>query len=214
MVSILIDYFDDRMRYFFLKALIFTFTLGMPLSSNIPPEIQDPSIVEVGKMPARATLFNFESRQLARSDDRSRSRYFKSLNGSWKFNWVRDPSDRPVDFHRMDFEDVDWDDIDVPSNWELNGYGVPIYLNHPYEFSYDPDPPKIPEGYNPVGSYRKEFMIPSNWEGRDIIIHFGAVKSAFLFGSMVVRLVIVKGVSFQRSLILLSMSERGRIWSP
>ena len=179
MVSILIDYFDDRMRYFFLKALIFTFTLGMPLSSNIPPEIQDPSIVEVGKMPARATLFNFESRQLARSDDRSRSRYFKSLNGSWKFNWVRDPSDRPVDFHRMDFEDVDWDDIDVPSNWELNGYGVPIYLNHPYEFSYDPDPPKIPEGYNPVGSYRKEFMIPSNWEGRDIIIHFGAVKSAF-----------------------------------
>ena len=67
----------------------------------------------------------------------------------------------------------------VPSNWELNGYGVPIYLNHPYEFSYEPDPPNIPEDYNPVGSYRKKFVIPSTWKNRDIIIHFGAVKSAF-----------------------------------
>ena len=176
---ILIDYSDDKMRSLCIKALILTLALDMALSSNIPSEIQDPSIVEIGKMPARATLFNFESRQLSISDDPSRSRYFRSLNGHWKFNWVRDPSDRPIDFFRTDFDDVDWSDIDVPSNWELNGYGVPIYLNHPYEFSYDPDPPRIPEGYNPVGSYRKEFTIPSGWEGRDIIIHFGAVKSAF-----------------------------------
>ena len=69
--------------------------------------------------------------------------------------------------------------IPVPSNWEINGYGVPIYLNHPYEFSYNPDPPHTPEDYNPVGSYRKEFEIPEGWKDRRVVIHFGAVKSAF-----------------------------------
>ena len=167
------------MRCLVTRVIQFSLYLGMVYSENIPIEIQDPKIVEINKMPARSTLFNFESKQLARSDEPSRSRYFQSLNGPWKFNWVRDPSDRPVDFHSLDFDDRQWSEIEVPSNWEFNGYGVPIYLNHPYEFSYDPDPPYIPEGYNPVGSYRKQFMIPSNWEDREIIIHFGAVKSAF-----------------------------------
>ncbi|MFL2982774.1 MAG: glycoside hydrolase family 2 TIM barrel-domain containing protein [Candidatus Neomarinimicrobiota bacterium] len=153
--------------------------MNIILASSIPSEIQDPSIVEINKRPARSTFFNFETKQLARLNEPSKSRFFQSLNGSWKFNWVRDPSNRPMDFYRLDFDDRKWSEIDVPSNWELNGYGVPIYLNHPYEFSYNPDPPHIPDGYNPVGSYRKEFIIPSNWSDRDIIIHFGAVKSAF-----------------------------------
>ena len=92
---------------------------------------------------------------------------------------MRDPAERPKNFYRPRFNDRNWDNLLVPSNWELSGYGVPIYLNHPYEFSYDPDPPNIPEGYNPVGSYRKRFVIPPSWENRDIILHFGAVKSAF-----------------------------------
>ena len=151
----------------------------MLLAANTPPEIEDPSIVETNKEPARASFFNFESKKLAKKNDPTTSDRYRSLNGSWKFNWVRDPLDRPTNFYQIDFNDSNWGEIEVPSNWELNGYGVPIYLNHPYEFSYDPSPPNIPDGYNPVGSYRKEFIIPENWEGHRIVIHFGAVKSAF-----------------------------------
>ena len=151
----------------------------MLLSASTPPEIEDPSIVETNKEPARATFFNFESKKLAKKNEPSMSGRYLSLNGMWKFNWVRDPLDRPIDLYKIDFDDSNWDEIEVPSNWELNGYGVPIYLNHPYEFTYEPEPPNIPEGYNPVGSYRKDFNIPGDWDDHRIVIHFGAVKSAF-----------------------------------
>jgi len=152
------------------------------LFAQTPPEIQDPSIVEINKLPPRATFFNFESKTLAHKNDITNSGFYQSLNGTWKFNWVRDPKYRPLDFFKTKFDDSKWDDFLVPANWEINGYGVPIYLNHPYEFSYTPDPPNIPEGYNPVGSYRREFNIPKDWKHRRIVIHFGAVKSAFFIG--------------------------------
>ena len=151
----------------------------MLLSATTPPEIENPSIVEINKEPARSTFFNFESKKLAKINEQSKSERYLSLNGMWKFNWVRDPIDRPLDLYQIDFDDSNWDEIEVPSNWEINGYGVPIYLNHPYEFSYEPSPPNIPDGYNPVGSYRKDFNIPEDWDGHRIAIHFGAVKSAF-----------------------------------
>ncbi|MBT6982647.1 MAG: glycoside hydrolase family 2, partial [Candidatus Marinimicrobia bacterium] len=144
-----------------------------------PPEIEDPSIVEINKLPPRATIFNFESKNLAINDNPEHTQYYQSLNGIWKFNWVRNPDDRPLDFFEPNFNDSSWDDFHVPANWEINGYGVPIYLNHPYEFSYHPEPPTIPDGHNPVGSYRKSFTIPEKWKNRRIVIHFGAVKSAF-----------------------------------
>ena len=158
---------------------MYNFLLFMLLSASTPPEIEDPSIVETNKEPARATFFNFESKKLAKKNEPSMSGRYLSLNGMWKFNWVRDPLDRPIDLYKIDFDDSNWDEIEVPSNWELNGYGVPIYLNHPYEFTYEPEPPNIPEGYNPVGSYRKDFNIPGDWDNHRIAIHFGAVKSAF-----------------------------------
>jgi len=160
-------------------AIRFNLFLFVTLLAKTPSVIQNPNIVEVNKLPPRATFFNFESKELAKKDNPQLSTYYKSLNGVWKFNWVRDPEERPVDFFQPGFDDSNWDDFEVPANWEINGYGVPIYLNHPYEFSYNPDPPFIPEGYNPVGSYRKKFVIPLSWDGRRIVIHFGAVKSAF-----------------------------------
>ena len=152
----MICFIKQAVRFFLFMNVVFTI--------NIPIEIQDPSIVEINKRPARATFFNFETKQLARSNELSESRFFQSLNGTWKFNWVRDPSKRAKDFFKLDFDDRKWDKIEVPSNWELNGYGVPIYLNHPYEFSFNPNPPNIPEEYNTVGSYRREFIIPQNWD--------------------------------------------------
>ncbi|MCV6606177.1 MAG: DUF4981 domain-containing protein, partial [Porticoccaceae bacterium] len=102
---------------------------------------------------------------------------YKLLNGKWRFHWVAKPADRPGDFYNPDYDDTSWGHIAVPGNWELNGYGDPIYLNHPYEF--EKNPPYIQAHYNPVGSYRHQFTLPDNWDGQQIYVHLGAVKSAF-----------------------------------
>jgi beta-galactosidase len=140
------------------------------------PDWENPAVLAINKEPPHATLFPFETRELARERDRTRSAYFQSLNGRWKFNWVRKPGDRQLDFQREDFDDSGWEEIPVPGNWEVNGFGVPIYLNSPYEF--EENPPFIHHDYNPVGSYRRTFTIPESWAGRETFIHFGAVKSA------------------------------------
>jgi beta-galactosidase len=89
---------------------------------------------------------------------------------------VRKPADRPVDFYRTDFDDSAWGDIPVPGNWELNGHGVPIYVNITYPFPKDP--PHIPHDDNPVGSYRTHFTVPAGWGRREIFLHFGSIRSA------------------------------------
>ncbi|TFG15403.1 MAG: DUF4981 domain-containing protein [Promethearchaeota archaeon] len=108
------------------------------------------------------------------------SPYYKSLNGYWKFNWVKKPADRPIEFYKIDFDISNWSDIPVPSHWQLEGYGIPIYLNFQYPKSINMQIiPSIDHEYNPVGSYRKEFTVPNNWQGREIFINFDGVDSAF-----------------------------------
>ncbi len=109
-------------------------------------------------------------------DDSSVSPFYMSLNGTWKFNWVRVPAQRPVDFYKEDFTVKYWNDIKVPGNWELQGFDVPIYTDEPYPFK--PNPPKPPHDYNPVGSYRRDFVLPEAWDGRRVFIHFAGVRSA------------------------------------
>ena len=99
------------------------------------------------------------------------------LNGNWKFNWVPKPDDRPVDFYKTDYDVSIWKEIQVPSNWQLHGYGIPIYTNIVYPFKVNP--PFIQHENNPVGSYRRNFSLPDEWEGKEIFIHFAGVKSAF-----------------------------------
>lgn len=153
---------------------------------SIPSELLSPEITSVNRLPMKASFFAYENRQLAASNTKEQSANFLSLNGTWKFNWVQDPTQRPTDFYRTDFNDANWNNFKVPANWELNGYGLPIYVNQPYEFAGRQktgsrmNPPfDIPEHNNPVGSYRKKFNLPANWNGRQIFIHLGAVKSAF-----------------------------------
>jgi len=111
---------------------------------------------------------------------RKQSEYFLSLNGDWSFNWVKKPVERPKDFYRIDFNDSTWDQIRVPSNWQMKGYGIPIYTNIKYPYSINiEDIPGIDHEYNPVGSYRKKVIIPEGWQDKEIFIHFGGVKSAF-----------------------------------
>ncbi len=156
--------------------------LAVFVAACAPPEPrehhdwEDPSIFAVNKEAPHATLFPFGSLDAALANDRAQSPFFVSLNGPWKFHWVRKPADRPVDFYRDDFDVSAWDDIPVPSNWERQGYGVPIYLD--VEYPFPADQPYIPNDYNPVGSYKRTFEILDDWADREIFIHFGAVKSA------------------------------------
>lgn len=99
------------------------------------------------------------------------------LNGSWKFNWVKTPAQRPKEFYRLDYPDSNWTEIDVPAHWELNGYGVPIYTD--VEYPFPSDPPNIPASFNPVGSYRTTFELPESWKDERIVMHSGGVRSAF-----------------------------------
>jgi beta-galactosidase len=140
------------------------------------PDWENPDVFAINKELPHATLFPFETRAAALERNPALSDYYQSLNGSWKFNWVRMPADRPTDFYIEEYDDSGWAEIPVPGNWEVNGFGVPIYLNQPYEF--EENPPYIHHDYNPVGSYRKTFTIPESWAGREIFVHFGAVKSA------------------------------------
>jgi beta-galactosidase len=140
------------------------------------PDWENPAVISINKEPPRVTAFPFENTALARENDRDASAYFRLLNGTWRFNWVRSPGERPEEFYREGYDDSGWDLIPVPSNWEVEGYGVPIYLNQPYEF--EKNPPFIHHDYNPVGSYRTTFQIPPAWGDREVFLHFGAVKSA------------------------------------
>ena len=147
---------------------------------TLDPIIENPDVIEINKLPARASFFPYSSIDLAIKNNLSKADNYLLLNGIWKFNWVREPNERPKDFYRDDFSVVKWNDIKVPSNWEVEGYGVPIYTNIEYPFNEkNPSPPDIPDGYNPVGSYKRNFDLPSDWNGKEIIIHLGAVKSAF-----------------------------------
>jgi beta-galactosidase len=136
-------------------------------------------IFGINKEPAHATLIPFGSKKLISRNSKELT-YIKSLNGIWKFNWVKIPSDRPKDFYKVNFDSSNWKEIDVPSNWQMRGYGIPIYTNVKYPYSINTkDIPSIDHNYNPVGSYLRFFNIPSKWKGREIFIHFGGVKSAF-----------------------------------
>ncbi|MBE7172647.1 MAG: DUF4981 domain-containing protein [Williamsia sp.] len=160
--------------------------VNIAFAQSIPSELQTPEVVSVNRMPMRASAFAYENFSLAETRQKEKSANFFSLNGEWRFNWVQDPGQRPVDFYKAGFDDAGWKTFKVPANWELNGYGLPIYVNQPYEFAghsktgANLNPPyDIPADNNPVGSYRKKFMLPKEWNGRQVFIHLGAVKSAF-----------------------------------
>lgn len=133
-------------------------------------------VFSINKETPHPLLFPYSNEQAAVQNQKEISPWFQSLDGLWKFHWVKNPKLRPAGFYNTDFDDDDWTLFPVPANWEVHGYDYPIYLDEKYPFttSY----PKVPEDYNPVGSYRKSFNIPASWMDREVILHFGAVKSA------------------------------------
>ncbi|MBC9796169.1 glycoside hydrolase family 2 TIM barrel-domain containing protein [Sinomicrobium weinanense] len=167
-----------------MKASVFTFLFLWvsitAISQTLDPVWENPDVIEINKLPPRASFFAYENSTLAAQGKKEDSQRFLLLNGTWKFRWSDDVSGRPEDFYKKDYDTSGWNDITVPGNWELQGYGVPIYVNHPYEFKVkNPSPPDIPDGHNPVGSYKRAFTLPADWKDQKVYIHLGAVKSAF-----------------------------------
>jgi beta-galactosidase len=150
-------------------------------------EWENQSINEINKAPRHATLMPYPNRTSAIQGTREGSIYHRSLNGNWKFHWVAKPQDRPTEFYQVSYDVSGWREIPVPSNWEMHGYGTPIYTNITYPFQNNPPsvtstPPTNYTAYtqrNAVGSYRREFTIPPEWAGRKVFIHFDGVMSAF-----------------------------------
>ena len=142
-------------------------------------EWDDPAVLHVGTEPPHATMMTYPSAALARAGDRAASPWFRLLNGTWKFHYSPDPASRPTGFERRGFDDRSWADIAVPGNWELQGFGMPIYSNAEYPFAFDPANPHPPRAGNPVGSYRRTFTLPEDWAGRRVLLHFDGVDSAF-----------------------------------
>ncbi len=141
------------------------------------PDWENPEIIGRNKLPAYATMMSYSSKEQALLGNKENSSWFKSLNGLWKFHYSSKPADRPKDFFKTDFQDKAWSKIKVPSNWEIEGYGIPIYSNSHYPFGFNQ--PNIGHADNPVGSYRLYFELPDDWEKRQTIVHFDGVKSAF-----------------------------------
>ncbi|HEY9169486.1 MAG TPA: glycoside hydrolase family 2 TIM barrel-domain containing protein [Lutibacter sp.] len=130
-------------------------------------------IFEENKLPPRATFFGTESINIIEKENSNR---FLSLNGDWKFHFVKDPKQRPTTFQNTSFDDSDWTTIPVPSNWEVEGYDHPIYLDERYPFTTKW--PDAPTDYNPVGTYRKEITLTDEFLSEDVILHFAGAKSA------------------------------------
>ncbi|MFZ2055390.1 MAG: glycoside hydrolase family 2 TIM barrel-domain containing protein [Candidatus Aminicenantales bacterium] len=166
----------------FFWPLLFIVTLSLfSLSSHSeelqPNDWENPLVVSRNTEPPHATLVPYSTMEKAIAGDRFASEFMLLLNGRWKFHWVSKPADRPRDFFKPEYDVSAWKKITVPGNWQLQGYDVPIYMNSDYPFPADP--PGIPHDRNPVGSYRTEFIVPADWRGRQVFLHFDGVDSAF-----------------------------------
>ncbi len=145
------------------------------------PHWQNPEVVNVNKLPARATSVSYPSRELAIKTDRDASPRKMTLNGDWKFSWYEAPSHVPPDFFQPAVSDKDWKTLPVPSNWELHGYGKPWHrLTHQIWQDKGIRQPRVPEDYNPTGCYRKTIDLPKNWKNLQVTLHVGAASSTLV----------------------------------
>ena len=159
------------------KITLVIFLLGLFWQLSWAQEnYENHKIFAVNKLAPHAEVFPFENKQTAIQNDKAGSQWYQSLNGLWKFDWVKKPADKPKDFHLENYDDSDWAFFPVPANWEVEGFGNPIYLDERYPFTTKW--PDAPTDYNPVGTYRKEISLTKEFLSQDIVLHFAGAKSA------------------------------------
>jgi beta-galactosidase len=163
---------------------------GVPFTEKEPRDWENPAVLSMNREAPNASLISFTDEKTALEAIKTNSPNYKTLDGIWKFNWVNSPDLRPYWFFKDDYDVRDWKDMQVPSNWQLKGYDFPVYVNIVYPFweyedifnpggKYKKIPPAIPHDWNPVGSYKRTFTVPSDWNDKEVFLHFGAVSSAF-----------------------------------
>ncbi|MFT7030537.1 MAG: beta-galactosidase [Marinoscillum sp.] len=167
-------------KYFNLKSLPMAMAIcGFLISQNSMTQAlldwENPEVYSINTEKPRTTFTHFLDQSLDKQQ-KDLSNY-QSLNGTWKFNWTKSPDTRPVDFFKTEFDVSGWDEIEVPSDWQMKGYDYPIYTN--IEYPFPKNAPYIPHDFNPVGSYKRKFSIPSGWADKQVFIQFGGVNSAF-----------------------------------
>ena len=142
-------------------------------------EWHDLQVNEVNRLKLHTNYFAYENETLALAGQMDKSANFISLHGAWKFNWVKDADKRPTDFYKTNLDDSAWKTMNIPANWEMNGFGVPEYVNTGFAWRghFDQKPPAVPVKDNNVGSYRRIINIPDSWDGKQVIAHFGSVTS-------------------------------------
>lgn len=142
-------------------------------------EWTDPGKNQMNRVKTRAAYFAYPCEKCARNGEKEAAANFMSLNGLWKFNWVKDQTERPVNFYKTDFEDQYWVDFPVPAMWELNGYGDAIYKNVGYAWAnqFVSNPPMVETKNNYVGSYRRTIELPAGWKGQEVYLHVGSATS-------------------------------------
>ena len=162
-----------------IKSSVKTVAIKQPTFT----EWHDLQVNEINRLPLHTMHFAYDPNDFpgtgAEYLDKKKSMNYLSLEGTWKFNWVANADERPTDFYKTDLDDSKWNNIQMPGNWEMLGYGLPEYVNVGFGWRghFDQQPPAVPIKDNHVGSYRREINIPSNWDGKRIIAHFGSVTS-------------------------------------
>jgi beta-galactosidase len=167
-------------KFFISSAVIAIFFLLQVTTAQAQNnDWENPALVDQGKEKPHVNFMLFDNENDVVKDDYTKSAYYKSLNGTWKFNYVDKYANRFKDFYRTDLNDGSWANINVPANWELQGFGIPIYTNITYP--HPRTPPFIGEN-NPVGTYRRSFSVPANWKGKETLLHFGSITGcAFVY---------------------------------
>lgn len=162
------------MKIKLLLVVTLNVLVGNVFSQPAKNEWENPQVYERNKEAGHVNFIAYDNVAQARAGNEQKSPYFISLNGTWKFHFVKRPSDRIENFYREDLDDGSWENIKVPSNWEIEGYGIPIYTNVVYPFPANP--PYVDNEYNPVGTYRTTFDIPGEWYDREVILNFNSIS--------------------------------------
>ena len=147
-----------------------------PFLKNIYSYLENTEVFELNQEDGHVPIVPYKTLNDALKDDRNASGSLLSLNGTWKFHFSNVPEGTPGNFFAKDFNDKNWDTIHVPSNWEMQGFGDPLFRN--VSTPFPPDPPKIPGEYNPTGSYRKTFNIPADWKDKELFLRMEKTQSA------------------------------------
>ena len=165
-----------KKRTFLLLLAGLTATVFASAQKQLLPEWQSQYAVGLNKLAPHTYVWPYaNASDIEKPGGYEQSPYYMSLNGKWKFHWVKNPDNRPKDFYQPSYYTGGWADINVPGNWERQGYGTAIYVNETYEFddkmfNFKKNPPLVPHAENEVGSYRRTFKVPADWKGRRVVL--------------------------------------------